>query len=140
MSVYNRAHMDGFISGVSIQPGFLPDGVTPVVMFEVVTGRIPYAVFIVDVALGVEMYAWKVGMRKLGMSRVHVTVTADLLASGLRSVLIMKEVEYHTSHPDLRAEVDRCTGEMMAGRSEHQWPDLIIKVPVKALRQIGVLA
>lgn len=136
MSVYNRARMDGFIPGHSIQTGFLPDGKTPVVAFEVVTGKIPYSIFIVDVALGVELYAWKVGMRKLGMPKVHVTVAADLMASGLRSVLILKEVEYHTSHPDLRAEAQRCASEMMAGRSPHEWSERVIKIPAAALRQL----
>jgi hypothetical protein len=134
MSAYNKATVSGFIPAESILAGWLPDKRTPIVSFEVVSGRLPYSVYIVDARLGMEMYAWKLGMNSLGMTRVHVVVEASLVSSGARATLVMQEADYHTSNPDLRLEVERCFSQMLAGRSPVQWPNETIRLPGKTLQ------
>lgn len=53
-------------------------------------------------------------------------------------MLVLEEVEYHTSHPNLREEAKRCASKMLSGRSGYQWPDLEIRVPLKMLQKLGM--
>jgi len=138
MSAYNKTTMSGFIPADSILAGWLSDKKMPVVRFEVVCGKLSHPVFIVEAKPGVEMFAWKMSMRSLGANRVHVVVVSDVVSYGNVSALVTKEVDFHTSNPDLRVEVDRRFKEMLAGQSPLEWPERIIKMPVKVLRQLNI--
>jgi hypothetical protein len=104
----------------------------PVVRFQVVSGNQPHPVFVLDVKLAVEVYAWYVTMQTHKLDKVYAAVTASIISNDNTSVMVANGMDFHTSHPDVRVEVEKCWQEMLAGRSPYPWPERDVKVPVRA--------
>lgn len=129
---YNTTSMSGFVRAGSIQTGRLHNTQMPVVRFQVVSGNQPHPVFVLEVKLAVEVYAWYVTMQKHGLEKMYVAITASIVSSSETSVMVANNIDFHTSHPEVRLEVEKCKMDMLAGRSSLSWPDHIVKMPVCA--------
>lgn len=133
MTAYNHAQMSGFIMSHTFTAGRLKTSGMPVLLFQVMAGKVPHTIWVDDIKLAVNMYAWFLSMQKLGTETVDVSVSSNVVSSGLISALVADRVTFTPSDPRLRPEVDKCYGELLAGRSLHQWPDTVIEMPERSL-------
>jgi hypothetical protein len=127
--------MSGFVLAESILTGILQDRKTPVVRFQLTSGDQPHPMFILRVNLAVEMYAWYVTMQKHLVEKVYVATTASMVSDGDRSIMVANSIEFHTSNPNVRVEVEQCCQDMMSGRWPHGWPGEVIQLPIKSLEK-----
>ncbi len=130
---YNTTSMSGFVRANSIQTGRLYDTQMPVVKFQVVSGNQPHPVFVLEVKLAVEVYAWYETMRKHNLERVYVAVSASIVSNGEASILVANHLDFHTSNPEARTEVEKCTKIMLSGKSSAAWPEHTIRMPVQTV-------
>jgi hypothetical protein len=87
-----------FIPAASIKAGWLQDGKTPVVVFEVVSGKVAHPVFILEPKLGVEMFAWKMTLCGCDAQRVYVVAVSDIVSHRYVSTLVARDAQ-RTSTP-----------------------------------------
>lgn len=136
---YNTTSMSGFVRGDSIQAGRFPKTEVPVVRFQIFAGNRPHPAFVTHIKLAVEMYAWYVTLRKYHVEKVYVAIGACVTSDGSKLAMVANYIEFHTSNPDVRAEVEKCKGDMLSGRSALLWPDRVIKTPLKE-EQIAMMS
>jgi hypothetical protein len=129
---YNTTSMSGFIRTNSIQTGRLYDTQMPVVKFQVVSGNQPHPVFVLEVKLAVEVYAWYEILRRRKTEKLYVAISASIVSNDTVSIMVANFIDFHASNPELRVEVERCREQMLTGKSSVLWPECAIKMPVQA--------
>jgi len=122
--------MSGFVRVNSIQTGRLYDTQLPVVKFQVVSGNQPHPVFVLEVKLAVEIYAWYEAMRRHQTEKLYVAISASIVSNDTASIMIANFIDFHTSNPEIRVEADKRREQMLAGKSSANWPECVIKMPV----------
>ena len=127
---YNTTSMSGFVRVNSIQTGRLYDTQLPVVKFQVVSGNQPHPVFVLEVKLAVEIYAWYEAMRRHQTEKLYVAISASIVSNDTASIMVANFIDFHASNPELRVEAERCREQMLAGKSSTSWPESVIKMPV----------